>query len=102
MERAEDETLVLHDPALGLYKKLVLHAGRLIGAVLFGDTRDALWYLSLIREGCDVTRFHYDLVFGRAHCERLDKTGFTALTALVPMMSSATPRSLPSVASSGG
>ena len=43
------ENLVLSDLRHGTYKKLVVSAGRLIGAVLVGDVQDALWYLELIR-----------------------------------------------------
>ena len=55
---------------LGLYKKLVIRNGRLIGAVLFGDTADALWYLDLIRTGEPTGRFRNELAFGRALAER--------------------------------
>ena len=37
--------------AHGRYRKLVMRDGRLAGAVLFGDTADALWYRDLIRSG---------------------------------------------------
>ena len=50
------EEIVLSDPGLGLYKKLVIADGRLVGAVLFGDTADGLWYLDLIRSGADIER----------------------------------------------
>ena len=43
------DEIVLSDPGIGLYKKLVIADGRLTGAVLFGDTADGLWYLDLIR-----------------------------------------------------
>ena len=43
------ETIVLNDVRHGVYKKLVIAEGRLAGAVLVGDTDDALWYLELIR-----------------------------------------------------
>ena len=43
------ETIVLSDVRHGTYKKLVISEGRLTGAVLVGDTGDALWYLELIR-----------------------------------------------------
>ena len=36
------DEIVLNDPGLGVYKKLVIANGRLIGAVLFGDTSDGL------------------------------------------------------------
>jgi nitrite reductase [NAD(P)H] large subunit len=60
------EQIVLSDPGLGTYKKLVLEDGRLTGTVLFGDTADGLWYLDLIRSGKPVERVRQDLVFGRA------------------------------------
>ena len=67
---AEAEEIVLSDPAAGVYKKLVIADGRLVGAVLFGDTADGLWYLDLIRTGSPVARLRDDLVFGRALATR--------------------------------
>ena len=67
--RAPDE-IVLSDPGLGIYKKLVIADGRLTGAVLFGDTADGLWYLDLIRSGADIDGVRDDLAFGRAFAER--------------------------------
>jgi nitrite reductase (NADH) large subunit len=60
------ESIVLSDPGLGTYKKLVIAQDRLVGAVLCGDTADGLWYLELIRSGADTERFRDDLMFGRA------------------------------------
>jgi nitrite reductase (NADH) large subunit len=57
------------DPGLGSYKKLVIADGRLVGAVLFGDTADGAWYLDLIRSGISVERFRNDIMFGRALAE---------------------------------
>jgi len=67
---AEAEEIVLSDPAAGVYKKLVIAHGRLVGAVLFGDTADGLWYLDLIRTGSPVGHLRDDLVFGRALATR--------------------------------
>jgi nitrite reductase (NADH) large subunit len=64
------EEIVLSDPGIGLYKKLVTTDGRLTGAVLFGDTADGLWYLELIRSGANIEPMRDDLVFGRALAER--------------------------------
>ncbi|WP_137046109.1 NAD(P)/FAD-dependent oxidoreductase [Pseudolabrys sp. FHR47] len=64
------ENIVLSDPGLGSYKKLVLKDGRLVGAVLFGDTVDGLWYSELIKTGAPVGAMRSDLVFGRALAER--------------------------------
>jgi len=64
------EEIVLSDPGIGLYKKLVIADGRLVGAVLFGDTADGLWYFDLIRSGADIETMRDDLAFGRALAER--------------------------------
>jgi nitrite reductase (NADH) large subunit len=64
------EQIVLADPGLGTYKKLIISAGRLVGTVLFGDTADGLWYLDLIRSGAPIETFRNDLMFGRAFAER--------------------------------
>jgi nitrite reductase (NADH) large subunit len=64
------EEIVLSDPAVGVYKKLVIAQDRLLGAVLFGDTADGPWYLDLIRSGASITRMRDDLVFGRTLATR--------------------------------
>lgn len=64
------ERIVLADPGLGTYKKLLITRGRLVGAVLIGDTADGLWYLDLIRAGIPIATFRDDLMFGRAFAER--------------------------------
>jgi nitrite reductase (NADH) large subunit len=60
------ETIVLDDARRGTYKKLVISGGRLTGAVLVGDTQDALWYLELIRTRESVTKIRGDMMFGRS------------------------------------
>jgi nitrite reductase (NADH) large subunit len=64
------ESIVFADPGLGNYRKLVVADGLLVGAVLYGDTTDALWYLDLIRGREPIERFREDLIFGRALVER--------------------------------
>lgn len=65
----DSDVVVLNDPKRGVYRKLVLREGALTGAVLVGDTRDALWYLELIRSGTSVAMMRGDLMFGRAMAE---------------------------------
>jgi nitrite reductase (NADH) large subunit len=60
------EAIVFSDPAAGIYKKLVIEGGRLIGAVLFGDASDGLWYHELIRSKTQIESFRDALVFGRS------------------------------------
>jgi nitrite reductase [NAD(P)H] large subunit len=64
------EQLVFFDQGLGTYKKLVVRDARLVGAVLFGDTADGLWYLDLIRSGASIEAIRDDMMFGRALAER--------------------------------
>jgi len=44
----------------------VLAEGRLIGAVLVGDTSDALWYLDMIRGRKPVAAIRKEMMFGRS------------------------------------
>jgi len=60
------ETIVLSDVKYGAYKKLVIADGHLTGAVLVGETGDALWYLELIRSRQSVAAIRSDMMFGRA------------------------------------
>jgi len=60
------EFIVLSDARHGTYKKLVISEGRLTGAVLVGDTADALWYLELIRSHAPTARIRADMMFGRS------------------------------------
>jgi nitrite reductase (NADH) large subunit len=60
------ETIILNDTSGGTYKKLLISAGRLTGAVLVGDVADALWYLELIRDREPVARIRKHMMFGRS------------------------------------
>ncbi|HEY2137223.1 MAG TPA: FAD-dependent oxidoreductase [Xanthobacteraceae bacterium] len=64
------ESIVLCDPGLGSYRKLVVAQDRLVGAVLYGDVTDALWYLDLIRSGVPIASFRDVMAFGRSVVDR--------------------------------
>ena len=61
----QSEAIVLSDFRRGTYKKLVIADGRLIGAVLIGDTAQALWYLELIRNHENIAGVRREMMFGR-------------------------------------
>jgi nitrite reductase (NADH) large subunit len=63
------EAILLEDQEAATYRKLVVRDGRLAGAVLFGDTADALWYSDLIRQGAPIASIRGSLAFGRAYAE---------------------------------
>jgi len=65
MGNDRSESIVLNDFRRGTYKKLVIEEGRLIGAVLVGDTADALWYLQMIRNRENIAAIRKDMMFGR-------------------------------------
>ncbi|MGO4326021.1 NAD(P)/FAD-dependent oxidoreductase [Cupriavidus sp. 2TAF22] len=65
------EDLVMRDARRGVYKRLVLQGGRLVGAVLYGDVQDGPWYFDLIQSGEPVGAMRQRLLFGRAQCEAL-------------------------------
>ena len=60
------ESILLSDVRRGTYKKLVIADGKLTGAVLVGDTADALWYLDMIRNRKGIAAVRRDMMFGRA------------------------------------
>ena len=70
------ETIILKDFRRGIYKKLVIGQGglkgKLIGAVLVGDTQDALWYLELIRTGAPIAAIRDDMMFGHVAAIRAE------------------------------
>ena len=48
------DEIVLEDSSRGVYKRIVLKDGVVIGAVLYGDTADGGWYFDRIIEKADV------------------------------------------------
>jgi nitrite reductase (NADH) large subunit len=80
------ESIMLADAGLGTYRKLVIESDRLTGAVLYGDTADARWYLELLRSGVSINAMRQDIVFGRAFAER------KASSEAKPNLASHTPR----------
>jgi len=67
-DEADDE-ITLRDESRGLYKKIVLRDGKLVGAVLYGDVADGPWYLDLMRSKQDIGALRERLVFGRAFAD---------------------------------
>jgi nitrite reductase (NADH) large subunit len=63
------ELIVVRDEVTPAYRKLVVRDGRLAGAVLVGDTHDALWYAELIRARRPIGPIRHALAFGEAFAE---------------------------------
>lgn len=63
------EQIVLTDLNAGVYQKLVIRQGKLVGACLYGDTEQSPWYLDLMRRACDIASIRDELMFGVPEAE---------------------------------
>jgi nitrite reductase [NAD(P)H] large subunit len=77
------EQIVMHDPHGGVYKKLCVRDGKLIGSVLYGDTGDGSWYFQLIKDRQDVESVRDHLMFGQSHLGNAGHQG-ASLAATMP------------------
>ena len=62
-EGADADPVRFEDPALGIYKKVVLRGGRVSGVILVGDTADSHRYMDWLRSGADVASTRRHLLF---------------------------------------
>jgi nitrite reductase (NADH) large subunit len=63
------EDIVLRDASRGVYKRLIIDDGKLVGAVLYGDTSDGNWYFDLLKRGEDISPLRDSLIFGQAFAD---------------------------------
>ena len=80
------ESILYSDPIGGVYKKLVLKDNKLVGGVMYGDTVDATWYFSLLRDGKDVRELRDHLMFGQDHCGNLGHSGINKAASMTDEM----------------
>ncbi|ENU24257.1 nitrite reductase [NAD(P)H], large subunit [Acinetobacter proteolyticus] len=65
-EPKEDyEDIILNDDKRQIYKRIIIQKDKVIGAVLFGDTEDGMWYAELIADQTPVSTFRNKLLFGK-------------------------------------
>ncbi|WP_289078821.1 FAD-dependent oxidoreductase [uncultured Thalassospira sp.] len=60
------DIVTLRDPQSGSYRKLVIRDDVLVGACLYGDTRNSSWYIELVRSGQRLAAQRDLLMFGEA------------------------------------
>lgn len=61
------EEIVLRDAARKTYKRLTIEHNKIIGIVLFGETRDGPWFYQQLKDGTDITDLRDTLIFGQAY-----------------------------------
>jgi nitrite reductase (NADH) large subunit len=66
------EDIIMHDAVGGVYKKIVIRDDKIIGAVLYGDTKDGPWLFQLLRDGKPINEIRHNLMFGQ---DSLGNTG---------------------------
>jgi nitrite reductase (NADH) large subunit len=60
------EDIVLRDESAGVYKRVVLREGRVVGTVLYGETSDGPWFSELMQGGASANDLRDTLIFGRS------------------------------------
>jgi nitrite reductase (NADH) large subunit len=81
-EAKDREEIVLRDAARGVYKRLVLKEGKIIGTVLYGDVEDGAWFFQLLREGADIAEMRDNLIFGQGYAGGTPLDPMAAVAAL--------------------
>ena len=76
------EDIVLRNARAGTYKRVILQGGRVIGAVLYGDTADGGWYADLLKSGADVSDRAESLIHGPAFAPGAKADPLAAIAAL--------------------
>lgn len=65
-EPAEDfEDIILNDEKRQIYKRIIIQKDKVVGAVLFGDTEDGVWYAELISDQTAIGSIRNKLLFGK-------------------------------------
>jgi nitrite reductase (NADH) large subunit len=59
------DILTYRDESRFIYKKLVINNNKVIGTVLYGDTKDGNWYFSLLNEQKDISDIREKMLFGQ-------------------------------------
>ena len=59
------EDIILNDEKRQIYKRIVIQKDKVVGAVLFGDTEDGVWYAELISDQTPISSIRNKLLFGK-------------------------------------
>jgi len=83
-EGEDREEIILRDATAGIYKRLVLKENRIIGAVLYGETSDGMWFFDLLKKGTDISEMRDSLIFGQAFQGGAAQDPLSAVASLPP------------------
>jgi nitrite reductase (NADH) large subunit len=91
---ASTEDIVFRDASRRIYKRLVLRDDRLTGVVLYGDSRDAGWYVQLLRDGAELGELRDLMIFGQDYAAPAASIAVAAPIPLSPRTGEARGRRL--------
>lgn len=61
------EEIVFRDAARKTYKRITIENERIVGVVLFGETKDGAWFFQKIKEQADISDIRDTLIFGPSY-----------------------------------
>ena len=62
-----DQEIIIDASGVSIYRKLVIRDNILIGALLYGDASDGLWYQELMESKQDISAIRDQLIFGKRY-----------------------------------
>lgn len=63
IDKTEDyEVISFLDEGRGIYKKFVIDNNKIVGAILLGDRKDAVYIERIVKEGRDISKYKKDIV----------------------------------------
>ena len=94
IDTPDTETLVYHDVKHNEYRKLWLKDNRLVGAVLYGDTREGQWYFDQLKQNNDLSANRQHLLFGSPFCSLDTQTQEMGISSMASTNSSSNKKQL--------
>tara|TARA_Y100000782_G_scaffold41620_1_gene46724 strand:+ start:14878 stop:18630 length:3753 start_codon:yes stop_codon:yes gene_type:complete len=94
IDTPDTETLVYHDVKHNEYRKLWLKDNRLVGAVLYGDTREGQWYFDQLKQNNDLSANRQQLLFGSPFCSQDTQTQEMGISSMATTNSSSNKKQL--------
>jgi nitrite reductase (NADH) large subunit len=76
------EDLVLSDPGMGIYKRVVIKNDKIVGAVMYGDTVDGSWYFQLLKDAQTIHEIRDHLLFGKSNLGDVGHKGQNSAASL--------------------
>ena len=81
-ESEDAEEILLNDAIGGVYKKIVVKNNKIVGTVLYGDTKDGPWLFQMLRDGKSIKDIRQNLMFGQDSLGDLGHQGETQIAKM--------------------